>query len=73
MRKMSLFAVKCRQGYLKEDKIAGLLCVDIHKASVFDQSAAQKIEELMARARESGLADVRKVELLITETDPLQE
>lgn len=70
---LKLFAVKCNQGFIREDLQQGPLCVSIQKASVFDESGLQRIAEMIDRARECGFTQVRKVELLITEYDPFKE
>ncbi len=70
---LKLYALKCRSGYIKNDLNdlkEGYKCVDLKKASVYDENGLDKINEVMKLAEKNGFTDVRIVELEIIERDP---
>ncbi len=65
---IKLYALKCKDGYIKEDA-QKLQCVGINKASVYGKDSLEKINQLLKKAEKAGFANPRLVELTITEKE----
>ncbi|HWQ89640.1 MAG TPA: hypothetical protein VN374_06665 [Desulfitobacteriaceae bacterium] len=65
---MKLYALKCRDGYLKVSADA-YSCVELAKASVFPEEKYSALAEYLNAAGRLGFPDVRITELLVTENE----
>jgi len=63
---IKLYALKCRDGYIKETS-GGLQRVELKKASVYDKDNLNKAKGILEKAEEAGFVGIHLVELTITE------
>ena len=66
---IKLYALKCKDGYLKVSNTDCYHCVEMDKASVFPLEKFTVLKENFERAKNNGMVDVRIVELIVTENE----
>ncbi len=64
---IKLYAVKCRDGYVRNSGEEGCQCVPFNKASVYNDPV--NLEDIVPLAEKAGIKDIKRVELTITERD----
>lgn len=66
---MKFYVLKCDNGYVKNDRTEGCICVALDKASVFKEENIEEAHLLVKNAINNGMTNVRLVELCITERE----
>ena len=66
---IKLYALKCKDGYLRVSNTDCYQCVEMDKASVFPLEKSTVLKENLERAKNNGMVDVRIVELIVTENE----
>lgn len=66
---LKLYTLKCKGGYIRISTDGGCTCVGLDKASVFDRPDHRELKKAQRRAKDSGIGDLRVVELQIIEND----
>ncbi len=62
---IKLYALKCRDGYVRNSREEGCQCVPFNKASVYNDPVS--LEEIVLLAEKAGIKDIMRVELTIKE------
>ncbi|WP_089762343.1 hypothetical protein [Halarsenatibacter silvermanii] len=66
---MKLYALKSREGYLKAEREDSYRTVPMNKASVFGDRDSEELKQLKRAAENDDLANLKMVELEITEKE----
>lgn len=69
MFSLTLYALKCSNGYLKIINQETYECVDMDKASVYPKEKLESLKEHLNRTKNKGLNKVRIVELTVIENE----
>ena len=65
-----MFAIKCKEGYLRIISEKEVACVSITKASVFGEEGMERATKAIEAAKVMGLTELRIVTLQVIEKDP---
>ena len=66
---IKLYALKCKDGYLRVSNMDCYQCVKMDKASVFPLEKLSVLKENLEKAKNNGMVDVRIVELIVIENE----